>query len=230
MTEENFMIQVQEGLPVSAVRTQPDGGATKGLFVYAPGAGSNIDDPFGGYLSGRLAESGIATLRFQFPYMDAGRRRPDPPRLLEETWRQVIAAVEAEGVRLAVGGRSMGGRIASQVVAQGTYVDGLALFAYPLSPPRGGGKPPAKRRDEHLPSIGVPTLFCSGTRDAFATPDQLKEAAATVPVSTVHMLEGADHGFAVLKSSGRVKEDIWRDAAGHLLDWLTGQAGWSSGG
>ena len=107
-------------------------------------------------------------------------------------------------------------------MAQGSDVGGLALFAYPLSPPTRSGNPPGRRRDEHLPRIRVPTLFCSGTRDTFATPDQLKEAAGMVPVSTVHLLEGADHGFAVLNSSGRTKEDVWSDAAGPLLDWLVG--------
>lgn len=216
MAEENILIQVREGVTVSAVRVLAEDGTAKAVFVYAPGAGSNINDPFGEYLSPRLADTGFSTLRFQFPYMEAGKRRPDQPKLLKETWRQVIASVEAEGIRTFIGGRSMGGRIASQVVAQGCRVDGLALFAYPLSPPGN----PSKRRDEHLPRVDVPTLFCSGTRDNFAGPDQLKEAAALVPRSTVHLLDGADHGFAVLKSSGRTREDVWSEAAGHLLDWL----------
>ena len=134
----------------------------------------------------------------------------------------VIATMVAQGTRLAIGGRSMGGRIASQVVAQGTAADGLALFAYPPTPPRSAGKPPGKPRDEHRPGISVPTLFCSGTRDTFATADQLKEAAATVPVSAVHLLDGADHGFAVLKSSGRTKEDVWIEATiDEIRDLLT---------
>jgi predicted alpha/beta-hydrolase family hydrolase len=224
MSVESAPIPVEEGLSVTAVRTTPDNAQVKGTFLYAPGAGSNVNDPFGIYLSQRLAESGWKTVRFQFPYMEAGKRRPDSPRLLEETWRRVIESVGSQGSPLIVGGRSMGGRIASQVVAQGTTVDGLALFAYPLSPPRSSSKPPAKRRDEHLPDIAVPTLFCSGTRDAFATPDQLREAAALAPMSTVRLLDGADHGFAVLKSSGRAKEDIWSEATGHFLDWLASRA------
>ena len=223
MNDKRFLVKNEDGLAVTAIQTPSDSAAANGVFVYAPGAGSNIDDPFGYYLSHRLAGSGFATIRFQFPYMEAGRRRPDSPRLLEAAWRQVIAApliaaMVSEGVRLFVGGRSMGGRIASQVVAQGTQVDGLALFAYPLRPPGRADR----RCDEHLPDIRVPTLFCSGTRDAFATPDHLRGAAAMVPVSTVHLLDGADHGFAVLKSSGRTREDVWNDATGHLLDWLAG--------
>ncbi len=110
----------------------------------------------------------------------------------------------------------MGGRIASQVVAQGTAVDALALFTYPLHPPGN----PDKRRDQHLPEVRVPTLFCSGTRDAFASPDELKEAASKVQDSRVHSLDGADHGFRVLKSSDRTSEDVWAEAVGAMLEWL----------
>ena len=111
----------------------------------------------------------------------------------------------------------MGGRIASQVVAQGTKVDGLALFAYPLHPPSN----PGKRRDGHLPNINVPTLFCSGTRDSFATVEELEAAASKLPNAVIHQLEGADHGFAVLKSSGRIQKGVWIEAADSLVAWLS---------
>jgi len=123
--------------------------------------------------------------------------------------------VKIADIKLIIGGRSMGGRIASHVAAQGAAVDAVALFAYPLHPP---GNP--KARDSHLPQIASPALFCSGTRDTFATPEELAAAAATVPRATVHPLEGADHGFAVLKSSGRTKEDVWSEATAFLLSWL----------
>jgi len=129
--------------------------------------------------------------------MEEGRRRPDPPALLEETWRKVIGIFKTTSTELVVG-RSMGGRIASQVVAQEAQADGLALFAYPLHSPSN----PSRWRDAHLPEITVPTLFCSGTRDAFATPDELAAAASKTPRATVNWLDGADHGFAVLKSRG----------------------------
>lgn len=110
----------------------------------------------------------------------------------------------------------MGGRIASQMVAQGVRVSGLALFAYPLRPPTN----PSKVRNEHLLSLDVPTLFCSGTRDNFGTPDELREAAALVSQSTVHLLEGADHGFKVLKRSGRTQEEVWEEATACLVTWF----------
>lgn len=115
----------------------------------------------------------------------------------------------------------MGGRIASQVVAQGPPVDGLVLFAYPLNPPRN----PRVSRDGHLPEIKIPTLFCSGTRDTFASPDDLIAVAEKMGNSQFHKLDGADHGFAVLKSSGRTREDVWKEAVDAMLDWAMEFAG-----
>ncbi len=217
MPDEALAIPLPDASPITAVRTRPDAASTHQLFVYAPGAGSNVHDPFGRFLSRRLAEQGIEAVRFQFPYMEARKRRPDPPAVLEAAWRAVIAALRDEGLALIVGGRSMGGRIASQVVAQGEAVAALALFAYPLHPP---GRP-ERMRDEHLPRIAVPTLFCSGTGDAFASPDELRAAASTVPRAAVHLLVDADHGFAVPKATGRTREDVWDEAAGALIKWVS---------
>ena len=215
MIEEDIQLTIN-GRSFSAIRAIPDGQESGRTLVYAPGAGSNLKDPFGKYLAEHLAGNGISTLGFQFLYMEEGKRRPDPPKLLEETWREMIRATRTVDGRFIVGGRSMGGRIASQVVAQGTEVDGLALFAYPLHPPSN----PEKWRDGHLSSISVPTLFCSGTRDSFAAVQELKEAASKVAMPTVYHLEGADHGFAVLKSSGRTRPDVWTEASDILLSWL----------
>ena len=111
----------------------------------------------------------------------------------------------------------MGGRIASQIVAAGFEVDALGLFAYPLHAP---GKP-EKRRDDHFPRIAARTLFCSGSRDAFASPSELETTTTALPASTIHILDHADHGFNVPKSSGRTREDVWEEASTSLLDWLT---------
>ena len=190
MIEETVRIEVTEGRSVTVIQTAQQGQSTGWKLVYAPGAGSNLNDRFGSYLCGHLAEQGFATARFQFPYMEENKRRPDRPAILEATWQTVIEHVRADGLKLAVGGRSMGGRIASQVVAKGTPVDALVLFAYPLIPPWA----PEKVRDQHLPEINVATLFCSGTRDQFANPEQLSEAASRVRDSEAHLLQGADHG------------------------------------
>ena len=216
MIEEDLRLTVNDR-NLAAIKSLPDGQESGRVLVYAPGAGSNLHDPFGKYLAQHLAGVGISTVRFQFPYMEDGKRRPDPPRVLEETWREVIRTVRSTSGRLVIGGRSMGGRIASQVVAQGTDVDGLALFAYPLRPPSN----PEKMRDGHLPDINVPTLFCSGTRDSFATAKDLEAAASKMPKATTHQLNGADHSFMVLKSSGRTRQDVWSEAAGAVLSWLS---------
>ena len=192
-------------------------GASDVLFIYAPGAGSNISDPFGAYLASFLPREGVETWRFAFPYMTAKRGGPDRPGVLEDTWREVIEQAEREtGKRVVAGGRSMGGRIASQVVAAGTSVAGLALFAYPLHPP---GQP-ARARTQHLAAIDIPVLFCSGTRDAYGSVEELTEAAGRVAGAGLYFLDGADHGFAVLKASGRTREDVWSEAASALRDFL----------
>lgn len=218
MDAERLTVEVRESTSVTVLRSRPADAASGIAFVYAPGAGSNLDDPFGAHLSATLPAHGIELWRFQFPYMESGRKRPDQPALLTATWTAVLSRVRNEAPPIVVaGGRSMGGRIASMVVAAGAEVQGLALFAYPLIPPGRSASP----RTEHLPKIRVPTLFCSGGRDAFATPDQLTEAAELVAHFTVQILEGADHGFSALKSSGRTRQDIWEEATGSLLAFLS---------
>ncbi len=214
MARDEMTIDVPGAGSVSALRTAARG--ARWTFVYAPGAGSNIHDPFGVYAVRELARHGVTTVRFQFPYMEAGRRGPDRPPVLEAAWSAAIEAARGGTTQLVVGGRSMGGRIASQVVAQGVRVDALALFAYPLHPP---GKP-EQTRDAHLARIGVPVLFCSGTSDAFGSPDELRAAAKKMRRSTLHLLDGADHGFAVRKSTGRTREDVWSEAVAAMVAWL----------
>jgi hypothetical protein len=215
--DKTTRIPVEAAGDVTSIRTPAAGRSTGWTFVYAPGAGSNIRDPFGAFAATALATGGITTVRFQFPYMEAGRRAPDRPPLLEAAWRAVIDAARDGASRLVVGGRSMGGRIASQVVAQGVPVDALALFAYPLHPP---GKP-EQLRIEHLAAIQAPVLFCSGTRDAFASPDELRAAGKGVRRATLHLLEAADHGFAVPKASGRTREQVWPEAVSAMVKWLS---------
>jgi predicted alpha/beta-hydrolase family hydrolase len=216
MSERTLRLETDDGRFFSALRLTPERPRATWIVAYAPGAGSNIHDPFGVHLCRALDARGVASLRFQFPYMEAGRRFPDRPPVLEAAWRAVIEAVRTPGAKLCVGGRSMGGRIASHVVAQGLAVDALALFAYPLHPP---GRLD-RMRDEHLPAIAARTLFCSGTNDAFATPDELRAAAAKVRGARVHLLEGADHGFAVPKATGRTRTDVYAEATEVLLRWL----------
>jgi predicted alpha/beta-hydrolase family hydrolase len=173
-------------------------------------------------LAEALAASGRAALLYNFPYAERGARRPDPPRVLEATAREAaeVARERAGATMVVMGGRSMGGRIASQVVAGGAPADGLAFLAYPLHPP---GRP-EKRRDAHLLDLTVPMLFVQGTRDAFAREDLLRELMSRLGKRAHHHpVEAADHSFRVLKRSGRTMEDVADEVRRALLDWLDRQ-------
>jgi predicted alpha/beta-hydrolase family hydrolase len=212
---EAFKVDVPGSMKISAVRDEPK---RRGPWtvVYAPGASADLKDPFGAFLAKALNDAGVTVVRFQFPYKEAGRSAPDRPPVLEATWRAVLDAVREPRRKLCVSGRSMGGRIGSMVVADGAQADALALFAYPLHAP---GKP-ERARVEHLPNLKLPTLFVSGSGDAFGSPEELKAAAKKVKGAKTHFLEGADHGFAVKKSSGRTKDDVYAEAVSTLAAWL----------
>lgn len=214
---ESQQLTLPDGRAVSALWAEGRGNHSR-VVVYAPGAGSTLADPFGAFLASELPEAGIGCLRFQFPYMEGHRRLPDPPKVLEATWWVAVAAARQRGPLVVATGRSMGGRIASQIAAQGADVDALVCFAYPLHPP---GRPD-QRRDGHLAQIGAPILFCSGTRDSFASPEELQGLVSGLRLATLHLLEAADHGFSVRKSSGRTREAVWHEASGTLIEWLGG--------
>lgn len=216
MPEERTLtitVSVDQSVTALATDAYGDNGWT---FIYAPGASSNVDEPFGRYMCMSLAEQGIACVRFQFPFQEARKKIPDGAPLLQQTWTAVIEHLRPAKGRLVVGGRSMGGHIASQAVAQDWSVDALALFAYPLHPPGN----PEQRRDQHLSALQLPTLFCSGTNDAFGSPEELREAAAIVPKATVYVLEHADHEFNVHKSSNRTRQEAWAEAVAAMRHWL----------
>ncbi|HXK34802.1 MAG TPA: alpha/beta family hydrolase [Dehalococcoidia bacterium] len=216
MPSREFSVDVPGAGGVTCIRTTPSRGGARWIVVYAPGAGANLHDPFGAHLAATLPSEGIAVVRMQFPYMQAGKKSPDRQPVLEATWRAVLERVADGSSRVVVSGRSMGGRIGSMVVADGAPADALALFAYPLHPP---GKP-EQQRVEHLPKLKLPTLFVSGTNDAFGSPEELQAAAKRVRGAKLHLLDGADHGFSVKKSSGRTREDVWAEASSALLAWI----------
>jgi predicted alpha/beta-hydrolase family hydrolase len=189
------------------------------VVVLGHGAGGNRQTPMLVSLAEAIAASGRAALLYNFPYAEARSRRPDPPAVLEAATRAAATlALEATGARRIVhGGRSMGGRIASQVVAQGERADGLVFLAYPLHPPGQLDK----RREAHLPQIRVPMLFVQGTRDAFARADLLDALLARLgPAAELHRVEHADHSFGVLKRSGRTPADVLAEVRTTLLGWL----------
>lgn len=155
-----------------------------------------MEHPFLEGFAGAMADEGVATLRFNFPYREAGRRFPDRPPLAIATWRAVmdIAAELSDGEPLWAAGKSFGGRMASMAVAEGMPARGLVYLGYPLHAP---GKP-EKLRDDHLYGVTVPMLFLQGTRDTFATPELLEAVVAKIgPTATLQWSEGGDHSFAV---------------------------------
>jgi hypothetical protein len=160
-----------------------------------------------------MAGSGVAVLRFNFPYRQAGRKAPDPQDRLEACYWAIAKEVAGSAERLFLGGASMGGRIASHIVADGFPAAGLVLQSYPLHPP---GKP-ERIRDAHLGRIGIPMLFLSGTRDSFATPELLEKTIASLPKATLHRIEGADHS---LKVRGRALSDVTGEVVSTIDAWI----------
>lgn len=183
-------------------------------FVFAHGAGGHRDDPGMRALSKLLADLGIEVVRFNFPYREAGSKRPDPMPVLKASMRNEIERVR--GRPLLIGGRSMGGRVATMLAAEGVACDGLLLFAYPLHP---AGQP-EKLRDAHLPQIEVPVLCFNGTRDALCRRELMERSLEQVKAPwTMHWLEGADHSFHVLKRSGRTDAQVLGEIGEAVSRW-----------
>lgn len=163
-------------------------------------------------LAEALAERGIGVLRFNFPYAEEHRRAPDPQPTLEACYRAVAEHAARRAGRLLLGGRSMGGRIASHIAAGGATARGLVFLSYPLHPP---GQP-TRLRAAHLPAVRAPMLFIQGSRDAFARPELRDRYIATLPNATVHIVPGADHGLRV---RGRDDADVTIELANVVAGW-----------
>jgi predicted alpha/beta-hydrolase family hydrolase len=203
---------------VSGLLTRPDDARV--LYVLAHGAGAGMRHRFMEAIAAALAERGIASLRYQFPYTEAGARRPDPPAVLEATVRAAVAAAGdiAPGLPLIAGGKSMGGRMTSGAAARGPLpgVAGLVFLGFPLHRP----KQPSEDRAAHLSQVTLPMLFLQGTRDELADLDLITGVCARLgPLATLHVVEGADHGFDVLKRSGRTGEEVLDELADTVVAW-----------
>jgi len=190
------------------------------MLALAHGAGAGMKHSFMEKLADELAEAGVATLRYQFPYMEASRSVPDRPLVLTATVAAAVrAATEAApDLPMLAGGKSMGGRMSSQAVAQGLLdgVRGLVFFGFPLHPP----KQPSTKRAEHLSKVTVPMLFLQGTRDELADLNLLRPVCAKLGAhATLHVIETADHSFHVLKKSGCSDEDVLRELAETTAAW-----------
>lgn len=211
---------IADGRAVSGVVTLPEGGPAAATVVLAHGAGNDMTNPLLVAFADALAERGYATVRFNFPYKERGGRAPDPAPVLEACYRAVLAQVRADtdlrAKRLVIGGKSMGGRMASHLAAAGEAVDGLLFLGYPLHP---AGKP-ERLRAAHLQRIAVPMLFLAGTRDALCRLDLLRAALAGLPKATLHVVDDGDHSFAVRVRSGRDQAAVRSEIVDASLAWL----------
>jgi uncharacterized protein len=165
--------------------------------VLAHGAGAGQSSPFMVRVATGLAERGLSTATFDFAYMSTGRKVPDRAPVLEASWREAIESARStfDGLALYIGGKSMGGRIASHVASQGGAgpLAGLIFLGYPLHPP---GRP-EQRRDAHLPAIAEPMLFVQGSRDAFGSGDEIRQLLPSLQQATLQEIQGGDHSFKV---------------------------------
>ena len=222
MIEEALRFKVGERTgEVSALVRRP--AEARSLLVLAHGAGAGMRHHFMESASSRLADRNIATFRYQFPYMEAGRRRPDPPGVLTATVRAALAAVHGAmpDLHLFAGGKSMGGRMTSMAAPTGDLPDlvGLVFFGFPLHP---AGRPSVDRA-AHLDDVSPPMLFLQGTRDTLSNLDLLRPVCEGLSRRTrLHIVEGADHSFHMRKSSGRTDDEVLDELADVAADWMAG--------
>lgn len=192
-------------------------------IVLGHGAGANQLSAFMQLFAKGLAERGLDVVTFNFVYMEQGRSVPDQKAKLEACYRAVIDAARSHKPlkknRLAIGGKSMGGRIASQVIAaDADNIHGLVCLGYPLHPPGN----PNKLRVEHLPSIRVPILFVQGTRDTFGSPDEIRHFAKDIRAKVkIYEIEGGDHSFKVPKSAQLTQEQVYSNVMDEIVTWVS---------
>jgi predicted alpha/beta-hydrolase family hydrolase len=209
--------------PIRGWLDLPTQDSGRAVILLAHGAGVGMHSPFMAELAEGLCAAGFPVLRFHYAYaqrmLDEGRRRPPDRRpLLETVHRQAAATLRARfpGRRLLLAGKSMGGRMSSYLVAAGEPADGLVFFGYPLHPP----KRPERLRSEHFGDLQVPALFLQGTRDALCDLDLLRNALTRYAgPAHLHVVEGADHGFAVLKRSGRTADEVRSELVAQFVSW-----------
>ena len=194
------------------------------LYVLAHGAGAGMRHRFMEAIAEALGAQGIATLRYEFPYMSTGARRPDPPAVAHATVRAAAAEAArlAPGLPLVAGGKSFGGRMTSGAAAREPLpgVHALVFLGFPLHPP----KQPGTSRADHLAGVGIPMLFLQGTRDDLADLELVTRVCGELGSrATLHVVDGANHAFEVLKRSGRSNEEVLQELAGQTAQWSRGR-------
>jgi len=203
---------------VSGLLLKPEGARL--LYVLAHGAGAGMRHPFLESMAGRLAERGIATLRYQFPYMERRARRPDPPAVAEATVRAAVeeAARATPGVPLIAGGKSFGGRMTSSAQASAPLpgVRGLVFLGFPLHPP---GRP-GDERAKHLSQVHIPMLFLQGTRDDFADLKLLQPLVQRLGgLATLHLVRDGNHSFKLPKRAGKTDTEVMAELVDAIVEW-----------
>ena len=216
---KQLTISVQDDLRVSALLQAPT--AVRAGFVFAHGAGAGMTHPFLTDISAGLAERGIATLRYQFPYMEKGSKRPDPPKLAQATVRAAVAEAlrQLPHALLFAGGKSFGARMTSQSQAASplTGIRGLAFLGFPLHP---AGQP-SRTRADHLFQVNVPMLFLQGTRDSLAALAELEPVCKDLGKSaTLTLFADADHSFHVPARSGRKDAEVRHELLDAFEAWI----------
>jgi predicted alpha/beta-hydrolase family hydrolase len=204
--------------PIDGLLKRPRG--AKVLYVLGHGAGAGMRHAFLEEISERLAQRKVATYRYEFPYMTAGKRRPDTPRVLQETVRTAVEAAckKASALPVLAGGKSMGGRMTSLAASTEPLpgVEGLVFLGFPLHAPGRVGD----SRADHLAAVTVPMLFIQGTRDSLADLDRIKGVSKRLGKrSTLHIVDGGDHSFNVLKRSGRDPSEVMEEIVQTIALW-----------
>jgi uncharacterized protein len=212
-------VEIANAGSVSALLVRPT--EARACFVFARGAGAGMTHPFMAAVASGLGERGVATLRYQFPYMEKGSKRPDPPAVAQAAVRAAVAEARrcCAGLLLVAGGKSFGGRMTSQAqaIAPLDGVRGLAFLGFPLHP---AGKPSSDRA-KHLADVHVPMFFVQGTRDSLAELKLLQPVVKSLGRSaTLHRVEGADHSFHVPARSGRNDREVMNEILDAFAGWV----------
>jgi uncharacterized protein len=215
---QKLKIEIANATPVSALLLRPP--QARSCFVFAHGAGAGMTHPSMETIATGLCERGVATLRYQFPYMEAGSKRPDRPAVAHAAVRAAVAeaAQRCPGLPLIAGGKSFGGRMTSQAQAIEPLagVHGLAFLGFPLHP----ANKPSDERAMHLSDIDIPMLFVQGTRDQLAELRLLEPLIGKLkPLATLHLVREADHSFHVLARSGRNDREVMNEILDKFADW-----------
>jgi len=221
---QSYRIEVRSGETVSALLIRPQ--QARACYVFAHGAGAGMAHSSMETIAAGLGERGIATLRYQFPYMEKGSKRPDAPAVAHAAVRAAVAEAGrgCASLPLIAGGKSFGGRMTSQAQALTPLVGvrALAFLGFPLHP---AGKPSSDRA-KHLAEVKIPMLFLQGTRDALAERSLLEPVVKSLGTrATLHWSDGADHSFHVLKSSGRNDRDVMGEVLDAFAAWVDGVVG-----